>query len=676
MNFSNKNLLKPAGDQPEAIKKLVAGIRAKKRFQTLLGVTGSGKTLTMAHTIAEIGRPALIISHNKTLAAQLYQEFKEFFPENAVHYFVSYYDYYQPEAYLPVTDTYIEKDAKINEFIDRLRHSATQSALTRRDFIIVASVSCIYGVGDPEEYGAMSVELKIGLRIGRQKFLCDLADIQYERGDFDLRAGTYSVKGDVIDIASPDGETITRVEFFGDEIERITSLSPTGRKTPGVGEIQTPGVKELVFPSEVKIFPAKHFVTPREKIERAMKNIKKELETRVRELKKEGKLLEAERIEQRTRFDLEMLKNVGYCSGIENYSRHLSARKPGSPPYTLIDYLPKDTLFFVDESHMSVPQIKGMYFGDQARKKTLVEYGFRLPSALDNRPLKFEEFEKKVGQAIFVSATPGPYEIAKSTEVRLRGTLKSNFGSGVIEQLVRPTGLLDPIIKIRPAREQIKNAEEEIIKAVKVKERVLLLTLTKRMAEEISDYLKEKNIRAEYLHSEIKTLARTDILRRLRRGEFDVLVGINLLREGLDLPEVALILILDADKEGFLRNKTSLIQTVGRAARHINGRATLYGDVMTESMQFTVDETKRRREYQENFNREHGITPRQIKKEIRPSIFEEIKKTSDISKEMEKLSKKDRVSAKKDLEKMMLEAASNLEFEKAAKYRDVLKTLA
>ncbi|OGF76259.1 excinuclease ABC subunit B [Candidatus Giovannonibacteria bacterium RIFCSPHIGHO2_12_FULL_44_29] len=659
MQFSDKNLLKPMGDQPQAIEKLVHGIRDDKKFQTLLGVTGSGKTLTVAHTIAEIGRPALIISHNKTLAAQLYQEFKEFFPENAVHYFVSYYDYYQPEAYMPVTDTYIEKDAKINEFIDRLRHSATQSALTRRDFIIVASVSCIYGVGDPEEYAAMSLDLKLGMKMKRQKFLEALTDVQYERGDFCLRPGTYSVRGDVVDIASPDGEILTRVEFFGDEIEKISLLSPT----LGVESQKTPSV----FPSEVKIFPAKHFVTPREKIKLAMKNIKKELEARTRELKKAGKLLEAERIKQRTRFDMEMLKNVGYCAGIENYSRHLSQRKPGSPPYTLIDYLPKDTLFFIDESHMSIPQIKGMYFGDQARKKTLVEYGFRLPSALDNRPLKFEEFEKKIGQAIFVSATPGPYEILKSKE-------------NIVEQLVRPTGLLDPIIEVRPASPpaggQIKNVEEEILKAVKNKERVLLLTLTKRMAEEVSDYLKEKNIRAEYLHSDIKTLVRTDILRKLREGEFDVLVGINLLREGLDLPEVALILILDADKEGFLRNKTSLIQTVGRAARHINGRAILYGDVMTESMKFTIDETKRRREYQEKFNREHGVTPKQIKKEIRPSIFEEIKKTADISKEMEKLSKKDRLSAKKDLEKMMLEAANNLEFEKAAKYRDVLKTLA
>ncbi|OGF74098.1 excinuclease ABC subunit B [Candidatus Giovannonibacteria bacterium RIFCSPLOWO2_02_44_8] len=665
MEFSNINLLKPAGDQGQATEKLVAGIRAKKRFQTLLGVTGSGKTLTMAHTIAEVGRPALIISHNKTLAAQLYQEFKEFFPENAVHYFVSYYDYYQPEAYLPVTDTYIEKDAKINEFIDRLRHSATQSALTRRDFIIVASVSCIYGIGDPEEYAKMSLDLKTGTNYKRKELLERLADLQYERNEIERRAGTFSVKGEILEISSPDGELITRIEFFGDKIEKISLLSPTF----GVKSQKTPSV------SRHKIFPAKHFVTPKEKILRAVKNIEAELKDRLQKLKKEGKLLEAERLEQRTRFDLEMLKTTGYANGIENYSRHLSFRKPGSPPYTLIDYLPKDTLFFIDESHMSVPQIRGMYAGDQSRKQTLVDYGFRLPSALDNRPLKFEEFEKKIGQAIFVSATPGPYELERSREAELPlGSSASK--SGIIEQLIRPTGLLDPTIEIRPAEEQIKNAEEEILKAVRAKERVLLLTLTKRMAEEISDYLKEKGIHAEYLHSEIKTLARTDILKRLREGEYDVLVGINLLREGLDLPEVALILILDADKEGFLRNKTSLIQTVGRAARHINGRAILYGDVITESMKFTIDETKRRRAYQEKFNREHGITPRQIKKEIRPSIFEEIKKPTDISKEIEKLSKKDRLSAKKDLEKMMLEAASSLEFEKAAKYRDILKTLA
>src|SRR3989344_867643 len=559
MEFSNINLLKPAGDQGQATEKLVAGIRAKKRFQTLLGVTGSGKTLTMADTSAEVGRPALIISHNKTLAAQLYQEFKEFFPENAVHYFVSYYDYYQPEAYLPVTDTYIEKDAKINEFIDRLRHSATQSALTRRDFIIVASVSCIYGVGDPEEYAKMSLDLKIGTNYKRKELLERLADLQYERNEIERRAGTFSVKGEILEISSPDGELITRIEFFGDKIEKISLLSPT----LGVKSQKTPSVYRH------KIFPAKHFVTPKEKIARAIRNIKRELEDRLKKLKKGEKLLKAERLEQRTRFDLEMLESTGYTNGIENYSRHLSFRKPGSPPYTLIDYLPKDTLFFIDESHMSIPQIRGMYAGDQSRKQTLVEYGFRLPSALDNRPLKFEEFEKKIGQAVFVSATPGPYELSKSNlEAKPPSCGLASSGSGIVKQLVRPTGLLDPIIEVMPAKEQIKNAEEEILKAVRAKERVLLLTLTKRMAEEISDYLKEKGIRTEYLHSEIKTLARTDILRRLREGEFDVLVGINLLREGLDLPEVALILILDADKEGFLRNKTSLIQTVGRAARH------------------------------------------------------------------------------------------------------------
>ena len=650
MEFSEKNLLKPAGDQRQAIEKLVAGIRDKKRHQTLLGVTGSGKTSTMAHVIAKVGRPALVISHNKTLAAQLYQEFKEFFPESAVHYFVSYYDYYQPEAYLPTTDTYIEKDAKINEFIDRLRHASTQSALSRRDTIIVASVSCIYGVGDPEEYEKMSLDLRLGMKIRRGEFLRHLADLQYERGDFDLVAGTYSVKGDVIEIASPDGEMVTRVEFFGDEIEKISERrSALGSKPRAV--------------NSKKIFPAKHFVLERDKINPALKNIERELEERLRMLKKEGKLLEAERLGERTRFDLEMLRTVGYVSGIENYSRHLSFSKPGSPPYTLIDYLPDDTLFLIDESHMSIPQIRGMYAGDQARKQTLVDYGFRLPSALDNRPLKFEEFEKKAGQVIFVSATPSSYELEKSK-------------NAVAEQLVRPTGLLDPLIEVRSAREQIKDAEAEIIKAAAAKERVLLLTLTKRMAEEISDFFKEKNIRAEYLHSEIKTLARTDILRKLREGEFDVLVGINLLREGLDLPEVALILILDADKEGFLRNATGLIQTVGRAARHIRGRAILYGDIMTKSMEFALRETERRRKYQEEFNKKHGITPKAIVKKIRPSIFEEAAKTVDVSKEIEKLSQKDRLAARRDLEKMMLEAAEALEFEKAAKYRDILKTLA
>ncbi len=655
------------GDQPEAIEKLVSGIRAKKRFQTLLGVTGSGKTLTMAHTIAQLERPALVISHNKTLAAQLYQEFKEFFPENSIHYFVSYYDYYQPEAYMPATDTYIEKDAKINEFIDRMRHAATQAALTRRDFIVVASVSCIYGVGDPEEYENMSLELRLSSKIKRKTLFGQLADLQYERNEIERKSGTFSAKGEVVDIYSPDGDIVLRIEFLGDEIEKIierkNSLENRGR------ELET-----------VRIFPAKHFVTPKEKISLAIKNISRELEERLRELKKEGKLLEAERLGQRTRFDLEMLESTGYTNGIENYSRHLSFRKTGSAPFTLIDYLPKDTLVFIDESHMSVPQIRGMYVGDQSRKKTLVDYGFRLPSALDNRPLKFEEFEKKIDQTIFISATPGPYELSKSAEVRIRGVLKSDFDSGVAEQLVRPTGLLDPQIDVRPAQDQIKDAVNEIKKAVKAGERTLVVTLTKRMAEEISEYLKENNFRSEYLHSEIKTLARTDIVKKLREGEFDVLVGINLLREGLDLPEVALILILDADKEGFLRNKTSLIQTIGRAARHLNGRAILYGDVITESMRITIEETRRRREFQEKFNLKHNITPSAIKKEIRKSIFEEIRsaswRTSNIAREMERLSKKDRKSAAKELETMMLHAASNLEFERAAELRDILKTLA
>ncbi|MDP3785295.1 MAG: excinuclease ABC subunit UvrB [bacterium] len=650
MIFSTKNLLPPQGDQQQAIKKLVAGLKAKKRFQTLVGVTGSGKTLTMAHVIQKAQRPALIISHNKTLAAQLYQEFKEFFPENSVHYFVSYYDYYQPEAYLPATDTYIEKDAKINEFIDRMRHAATQAALSRRDFVVVASVSCIYGIGDPEEYEKMSLDLKLGIKIRRNEFLERLADLQYERNDFEKKAGSYWVRGEAVEIVSPDGDTVTRLEFFGDEIETLSE-----RKN----QLQTINYKLKTK----RIFPAKHFVMPKNKIELAMKNIEMELARRLKELKKAGKLLEAERLAQRTRFDLEILRATGYTNGIENYSRQLSFRKPGSPPATLIDYLPKDTLIFIDESHMSLPQIRGMFFGDRSRKQTLVDYGFRLPSALDNRPLKFEEFEQKAGETIFVSATPGPYELTHSKDA-------------VAEQLVRPTGLLDPLIEVRSAKEQIKDAEAEILKAAKAKERVLLLTLTKRLAEEISDFLKDKGIRAEYLHSEIKTLARTDILKKLREGEFDVLVGINLLREGLDLPEVALVLILDADKEGYLRNFTSLVQTIGRAARHIKGRAILYGDTVTQSMQKTIDETKRRRKYQEKFNREHGITPRPIKKEIRPSIFEEIKKPTDVSKELERLSKKDRLSAKKELEKMMLEAASQLEFEKAAQYRDILKTLA
>ena len=659
MNFSNKHLLKPSGDQPEAIKKLVKGIKSRKQFQTLLGVTGSGKTLTMAHVISKLNRPALIMSHNKTLAAQLYQEFKEFFPDNSVHYFVSYYDYYQPEAYLPTTDIYIEKDAKINEFIDRLRHATTQGALTRRDFIVVASVSCIYGIGDPEEYAKMSMHLKLGLKIKRQKFLERLTDMQYERNDYERLPGMFSVKGEAIEIVSPDGETIIGLEFFGDEIERISE-----RKNSLDSKFLTLDSKE--------VFPAKHFVTPKDKLNTALVNIEKELDERLLEFKKEGKLLEAERLEQRTHFDLEMFRTTGYVSGVENYSRHLSFREPGSPPSTLLDYLPKDTITFIDESHMSIPQVRGMYFGDQSRKQTLIDYGFRLPSALDNRPLKFEEFEKKIGQTIFVSATPNEWELEKSA-------------GNIAEQLVRPTGLLDPLIEVRPINSpgggQIKDAIREIEKTIKAKERVLLVTLTKRLSEEISEYLKEKNIKAEYLHSEIKTIERTDILKKLREGEFDVLVGINLLREGLDLPEVALVIILDADKEGYLRNYTSLVQTIGRAARHVKGSAILYGDAITKSMQKTIEETLRRRKYQEDFNKKRGIKPMPIVKKIRKGIFDEISKASALKnfglpEKLADLSKRDRLEAKNELEKMMLEAATNLEFEKAARLRDILKTLA
>ena len=648
MNFSNKHLLKPSGDQPEAIKKLVKGIKSRKQFQTLLGVTGSGKTLTMAHVISKLNRPALIMSHNKTLAAQLYQEFKEFFPDNSVHYFVSYYDYYQPEAYLPTTDIYIEKDAKINEFIDRLRHATTQGAITRRDFIVVASVSCIYGIGDPEEYAKMSMHLKLGLKIKRQKFLERLTDMQYERNDYERLPGMFSVKGEAIEIVSPDGETIIGLEFFGDEIERISE-----RKNSLDSKFLTLDSKE--------VFPAKHFVTPKDKLNTALVNIEKELDERLLEFKKEGKLLEAERLEQRTHFDLEMFRTTGYVSGVENYSRHLSFREPGSPPSTLLDYLPKDTITFIDESHMSIPQVRGMYFGDQSRKQTLIDYGFRLPSALDNRPLKFEEFEKKIGQTIFVSATPNEWELEKSA-------------GNIAEQLVRPTGLLDPLIEVRPINSpgggQIKDAIREIEKTIKAKERVLLVTLTKRLSEEISEYLKEKNIKAEYLPSEIKTIERTDILKKLREGEFDVLVGINLLREGLDLPEVALVIILDADKEGYLRNYTSLVQTIGRAARHVKGRAILYGDAITKSMQKTIEETLRRRKYQEDFNKKRGIKPMPIVKKIRKGIFDEISKASALKnfglpEKLADLSKRDR-----------LEAATNLEFEKAARLRDILKTLA
>lgn len=668
----------PQGDQPQAIKKLLSGLRAGYNNQVLLGVTGSGKTYTMAAVIEKIQLPTLVISPNKTLAAQLYQELKYFFPENAVRYFVSYYDYYQPEAYVPVTDTYIEKDAKINDFIDQLRHAATQDALTRRDFIIVASVSCIYGLGDPEEYEKAALEIKRGQKIKRQKILDSLAVLQYERNDIQKLHGTFSVRGETIEIISPDGETVTKIELFGDEIDSIKE----GRAM--IGHVS---FREV---SGKKIFPAKHFVTPQEKLDLAIKNIRNELKEHLGKLRSAGKLLEAQRLEQRTNFDMEMLEKTGYVSGIENYSRQLSFRREGDPPSTLLDYLPKDTVFFIDESHMTIPQVRGMYKGDRSRKQVLVDYGFRLPSALDNRPLRFEEFEEKIGQTIFVSATPGPYELGKcGIDPQIFGSFGQpsakaygigRWGSGhsdrVIEQLIRPTGLLEPEVFLRPAENQIEDAKKEIEKSVKEKERVLLVTLTKRLAEDITDYLLEKGIKAEYLHSEVKTIDRSKALEKLRKGDFDVLVGVNLLREGLDLPEVALVLILDSDKEGFLRNKTSLIQTIGRAARHTKGRAILYADIVTGSMQAAIDEMKRRRAIQEKYNKENNITPQAISKPIRKPFWLEEKKGKGRDEEFLKAlfdELRNEEAVKRELERQMLDAANNLQFERAAELRDMLR---
>jgi excinuclease ABC subunit B len=653
MSFKLYSPYQPAGDQPQAVEKLTAGIKDGKKYQTLLGITGSGKTFTIASLIARSGRPALVISHNKTLAGQLYQEFKEFFPEASVNYFVSYYDYYQPEAYLPATDVYIEKDAKINDFIDQLRHASTQSALTRRDFIIVASVSCIYGIGDPKEYQKIAFEIKKGETAQRSGLLRRLAEMQYERNDFEKKHGTFSVKGEIIEIVSPDGQTVTRLEFFGNQIEKLSEIKNASGARPGSLKIK-------------KIFPAKHFVMPKEKLDGAIQNIRTELEERLKELKAAGKILEAERLKQRTNFDLEMLSETGYVAGIENYSRQLSFRRAGQPPFTLLDFLPDDALIFIDESHATVPQIRAMYEGDRSRKQVLIDYGFRLPSALDNRPLKFEEFEKKIGQTVFISATPGPYEL----QISGQGSL--------IEQLIRPTGLLDPKIEIRPAKNQFKNLIAEIEKSLKLKERILVLTLTKKLAEDIAEHLKNKNIKAEYLHSEIKTIERAKTLQSLRRGDFDVLVGINLLREGLDLPEVGLVAILDADKEGFLRNFTSLIQTIGRAARHPNGRAILYADVITRSIQKTIDETERRRKIQEEHNRKYAISPTPIQKEIRPPFWiEENAETDQFETELKKLQKelKNPRKIKTELERRMIAAADDLRFEEAAKLRDWLKIL-
>jgi excinuclease ABC subunit B len=639
----------PAGDQPQAIDKLVHGYRNGQPFQTLMGVTGSGKTFTMANVIAQLGKPTLIMSHNKTLAAQLYGEFKEFFPHNAVHYFISYYDYYQPEAYIPQRDIYIEKDSSINEEIDRLRLAATSALVSRDDVIIVASVSCIYGLGSPSDYKRMMVALRKGDTIDRDQTLLKLIDIQYERNDAAFARGKVRVRGDTIEVWPAYEEFGVRVELFGDEIESIATINPIS------GEV----LRSL---EETYIYPAKHFVTPDERIQASVEGIRGELEERLKQLKEQGKLLEAQRLAARTRFDLEMMLEVGHCPGIENYSRWLSGRKPGEPPYTLIDFFPEDFLLIVDEAHATVPQVRGMFAGDHSRKTTLVEHGFRLPSALDNRPLRFDEWEKRVKQALFVSATPGPYELDRS-------------GGEIVEQIIRPTGLVDPIIHVRPARGQVPDLIHEVRVRAERKERTLVTTLTKRLAEDLSNYLTEAGLRCKWLHSELDAIERWQILRELREGAFDALVGVNLLREGLDLPEVSLVAILDADKEGFLRSETSLIQTIGRSARHINAEVILYADTVTESMQRALGETQRRREMQIAYNAEHGITPETIKKAIRAGIEEEI---SARKVAQEAAGQSDDFVTQEYLEELhaqMLQAAEELDFERAAQLRDRIAEL-
>ena len=638
---------KPTGDQPEAIKELVEGFKEGNQCQTLLGVTGSGKTFTMANVIQQLNKPTLIIAHNKTLAAQLYGEFKEFFPNNAVEYFVSYYDYYQPEAYVPSTDTYIAKDSAINEEIDRLRLSATAALSERKDVIIVSSVSCIYGIGSPEDYQNMMISLRPGMEKDRDEVLRSLIDMQYDRNDMDFHRGTFRVRGDVVEIIPAyESDVAIRVEFFGDEIDRITEVDVL------TGEIR----REL---NHIALYPASHYVVPMERILEASKAIEKEMEEQVAYFKSEDKLLEAQRISERTNFDLEMMKETGFCSGIENYSRHLAGLKPGEPPYTLMDYFGDDYLIMIDESHITVPQVRGMYFGDQSRKSTLVDYGFRLPSAKDNRPLNFEEFEERIDQVLFVSATPGQYE--KDHEL-LRA-----------EQIIRPTGLLDPYVEVRPVEGQIDDLVGEVNKEVEKHNKILVTTLTKRMAEELTDYMKDLGIRVKYLHSDIDTLERSEIIRDMRLDVFDVLVGINLLREGLDIPEISLVAILDADKEGFLRSETSLIQTIGRAARNAEGHVIMYADVITDSMRRAIDETLRRRELQEKYNKEHGITPKTIKKAVRDliSISKEVAKTQKkLEKDMESMSREELEELIGKVQKQMKAAAADLNFEMAAELRD------
>ena len=645
--FRLSSKYQPTGDQPGAIEKLVAGLERGEKQQTLLGATGSGKTFTMANIIANRNVPTLVLAHNKTLAAQLYSEFKSFFPDNEVHYFVSYFDYYQPEAYIASSDTYIEKDSAINEEIDRLRHAATSALLTRRDTIIVASVSCIYGIGSPDDYAEMSITVQRGERRVQDKFVRQLTDIQYHRNDIDFARGTFRVRGDVVDVFPAGSDTAYRLEFFGDEVERITNIDPL------TGEI-------LGEPEYVKIFPSSHYVTPKEKVQRAIANIKLEFESRLAWFEKHDKYLEAQRLSQRTKFDLEMLEETGFVKGIENYSRYLTNREPGEQPATLMDYFPDDFLLFVDESHVTLPQVRGMYNGDRARKEVLVEYGFRLPSALDNRPLRFEEFDKHINQAIFVSATPGPYEKEHTPEP--------------VQQIIRPTGLLDPPIEVRKSEGQIDDLIAEIRDRTAKHQRVLVTTLTKRMAEDLSQHLIDLGIKTAYIHSDIDTLERGDILRDLRMGVYDVLVGINLLREGLDLPEVSLVAIIDADKEGFLRSEGALIQTIGRAARHVEGSVIMYADNMTDSMKRAIGETNRRRDIQHAYNVQHDITPRGVDKAIDEGLRAIIPQKEDAKNKLNlnKIPKDEYASLAKDLEGQMKLASANLEFERAAELRDLI----